>query len=77
MTVIDSPFPFTPPQSQKLQMLAASNSTVLPGKTETQQMRVMAPSGTQIRLRLRIAFSVAGAQVQEQVDFAGFPARMH
>jgi AP-1 complex subunit gamma-1 len=39
----------TPPcaisQSQKLQMLAISNPTVSPGKTETQQLRVMIPAG--------------------------------
>lgn len=63
------------PKSQKLQMLAASNTSVAPGRTETQQMRVMlAAPGTQIRLRLRIAFEVAGGQVQEQVDFSQFPA---
>lgn len=71
-------FPFFfPPilQSQKLQMLAISNSTVSPGKAETQQMRVMAPKGAQVRLRLRVGFSVEGGQqVQDQVDFAGFPA---
>ena len=27
-----------------------------------------------IRLRLRIAYSVNGQPVQDQVDFAGFPA---
>lgn len=63
------------PKSQKLQMLAASSTNVQPGKSETQQMRVMLGSvGQQVRLRLKIAFRSAGADVQEQVDFAGFPA---
>jgi AP-1 complex subunit gamma-1 len=62
-------------QSQKLQMLAISNSTVTPGKAESQQMRVMAPKGAQIRLRLRVGFTVEGGeQVQDQVDFASFPS---
>lgn len=26
-----------------------------------------------VRLRLRIAYSIAGQNVQEQIDFAGFP----
>lgn len=64
------------PKSQKLQMLAISNSTVLPGKTETQQMRVMASRGATVRLRLRIGFTVQGTgeAVQDQVDFSSFPA---
>jgi AP-1 complex subunit gamma-1 len=65
----------SPSQSQKLQMLAISNSSITSSKSETQQMRVMAPKGAQIRLRLRIGFSIEGGdQVQDQVDFAGFPA---
>lgn len=63
------------PKSQKLQMLAISNATVGVGATETQQMRVMAPKGSQVRLRLRISFMPDGAgdAVQDQVDFASFP----
>ncbi|KAI0343261.1 Adaptor protein complex AP-1 gamma subunit [Trametopsis cervina] len=61
------------PKSQQLQMLPMSNSDVQPGATETQQMRVIAPAGASVRLRLRIAFSVGGQPVQDQVDFAGFP----
>jgi AP-1 complex subunit gamma-1 len=56
-------------------MLAISNTTVSPGKAESQQMRVMAPKGAQVRLRLRIGFTLEGGeQVQDQVDFASFPA---
>lgn len=62
------------PKTQKLQMLAASSTSISPGQKETQQMRVMCTPGTQIRLRLRIAFEVAGGNVQEQVDFSQFPA---
>ncbi|KAJ9095950.1 hypothetical protein QFC21_005312 [Naganishia friedmannii] len=64
------------PKTQQLQMLAMSNGDIPPGATETQQMRIIAPPGAQVRLRLRISFSKAdsGDAVQEQVDFAGFPA---
>ncbi|KIK39327.1 hypothetical protein CY34DRAFT_808436 [Suillus luteus UH-Slu-Lm8-n1] len=61
------------PKSQQLQMLPMSNSDVQPGTTETQQMRVMAPPGSNIRLRLRISYTLAGQAVQDQVDFSGFP----
>ncbi|KJA23596.1 hypothetical protein HYPSUDRAFT_163262 [Hypholoma sublateritium FD-334 SS-4] len=61
------------PKSQQLQMLPMSNPTIAPGAVETQQMRVVAPVGSNVRLRLRIAYSIAGQNVQEQIDFAGFP----
>ncbi|KAI0792148.1 gamma-adaptin [Abortiporus biennis] len=61
------------PKSQQLQMLPISNANVLPGAVETQQMRIIAPVGASVRLRLRIAYTVGGRPIQEQVDFAGFP----
>lgn len=62
------------PKSQQLHMLPMSNSTVSPGALETQQMRVVAPVGSAVRLRLRIAYSIDGQPFQDQVDFSGFPA---
>ncbi|XP_006461976.1 hypothetical protein AGABI2DRAFT_151584 [Agaricus bisporus var. bisporus H97] len=62
------------PKSQQLQMLPMSNTSVQPGATETQQMRVIAPIGSSVRLRLRIVFAIAGQNFQDQVDFSGFPA---
>ncbi|KAF8817550.1 Adaptor protein complex AP-1 gamma subunit [Phlegmacium glaucopus] len=64
------------PKSQQLQMLPMSNPVVNPGAVETQQMRVVAPAGSNVRLRLRIAYSIAGQSYQDQVDFAGFPANL-
>ncbi|PPQ78711.1 hypothetical protein CVT26_005558 [Gymnopilus dilepis] len=61
------------PKSQQLQMLPMSNPNINPGAVETQQMRVVAPVGSNVRLRLRIAYSIAGQAHQDQVDFAGFP----
>ncbi|TRM65306.1 adaptin N terminal region-domain-containing protein [Schizophyllum amplum] len=61
------------PKSQQLQMQPMSNSDVAPGATETQQMRIVAPQGSNVRLRLRISYSIGGQPVQDQVDFAGFP----
>ncbi|KAA1468867.1 Adaptor protein complex AP-1 gamma subunit [Dentipellis sp. KUC8613] len=61
------------PKTQQLQMLPMSQPDVAPGAVETQQMRVTAPPGSNIRLRLRISFSVGGRPVQDQVDFSGFP----
>ncbi|KAI0731141.1 Adaptor protein complex AP-1 gamma subunit [Earliella scabrosa] len=61
------------PKSQQLQMAPISSPDIHPGRTETQEMRVLAPVGANVRLRLRISFNVAGRAVQDQVDFAGFP----
>ncbi|SNX84050.1 probable golgi adaptor HA1/AP1 adaptin gamma subunit [Melanopsichium pennsylvanicum] len=58
------------PKTHKLQMQAISNSDVAPGATETQALRVMVPSGALVRLRLRIAFSVDGENVQDQMDWS-------
>ena len=57
-------------------MLAMSNGNVSPGSAETQQMRIIAPPGAQIRLRLRITFQLGGEQIQDQVDFASFPSNL-
>ncbi|WOO77074.1 AP-1 complex subunit gamma-1 [Vanrija pseudolonga] len=64
------------PKTQQLQMQAMSKSDVLPGSTETQQMRILAPAGAQIRLRLRITYTRDGQAVADQQDFAGFPANL-
>lgn len=53
-----------------------SNGNVSPGATESQQMRIIAPPGAQIRLRLRISFQRGSELIQEQVDFSGFPANL-
>jgi len=62
------------PKAQQLQMLPMSSSNVNPGAVETQQMRVIAPVGSTVRLRLRISYTVNGQAYQDQVDFSGFPA---
>ncbi|KAL4078785.1 adaptin N terminal region-domain-containing protein [Scleroderma yunnanense] len=61
------------PKSQQLQMLPMSSPDVLPGAIESQQMRVIAPPGANVRLRLRISYMLAGQAIQEQIDFSGFP----
>ncbi|GMK56702.1 hypothetical protein CspeluHIS016_0305420 [Cutaneotrichosporon spelunceum] len=64
------------PKTQQLQMQAISKPDVVPGATETQQLRILAPPGAQIRLRLRIQYTADGKPVQDQQDFAGFPANL-
>ncbi|KAJ7066756.1 adaptin N terminal region-domain-containing protein [Mycena amicta] len=61
------------PKSQQLQMLPLSNPDVNPNSVETQKLRVIAPVGSAVRLRLRISFNMGGRAVQDQVDFSGFP----
>jgi len=64
------------PKTQQLQMLAISNPNVNPGSVETQQMQIKAPAGSQIRLRLRLSYLINGQQIQDQVDFSGFPPNL-
>ncbi|KAI0276997.1 Adaptor protein complex AP-1 gamma subunit [Russula aff. rugulosa BPL654] len=61
------------PKTQQLQMQPMSRQDVNPGATETQQMRITAPIGANIRLRIRISYSIGGRPIQDQVDFSGFP----
>ncbi|KAI0289566.1 Adaptor protein complex AP-1 gamma subunit [Russula brevipes] len=61
------------PKTQQLQMQPMSRPDVNPGATETQQMRITAPVGANLRLRLRISYSMSGRSIQDQVDFSGFP----
>ncbi|KAG1728067.1 adaptin N terminal region-domain-containing protein [Suillus paluster] len=72
-TVTGLNFQAAVPKSQQLQMLPMSNPDVQPGATETQQMRVIAPPGSNVRLRLRVSYTLAGQAVQDQIDFSGFP----
>ncbi|WVR07142.1 hypothetical protein IAU60_004183 [Kwoniella sp. DSM 27419] len=62
------------PKTQQLQMQAMSSADIAPGSVETQQMRIQAPAGAAIRLRMRITYSHGGQAVTDQQDFAGFPA---
>ncbi|CAL1714642.1 unnamed protein product [Somion occarium] len=61
------------PKSQQLQIWPISNPAVQPGAVETLNMRVTAPVGANVRLRLRLSYSLGGSAFQDQVDFAGFP----
>ncbi|KAG8836016.1 clathrin associated protein complex large subunit [Serendipita sp. 400] len=61
------------PKTQQLQMAPMSNADVHPGKTETQALRIVAPPGSSIRLRLRVSFTMGGQSIVDQVDFNGFP----
>ncbi|OCF74754.1 AP-1 complex subunit gamma-1 [Kwoniella mangroviensis CBS 8886] len=62
------------PKTQQLQMQAMSSSDISAGSTETQQMRIHAPAGAAIRLRMRISYTQSGQNVTDQQDFSGFPA---
>nr|GAT46773.1 gamma-adaptin [Mycena chlorophos] len=69
----DVTFQAAVPKSQQLQMLPLSNSNISPGAVETQKLKVVAPVGSAIRLRIKLSFAVNGRVVQDQVDFSGFP----
>ncbi|CAG8528592.1 2118_t:CDS:10, partial [Acaulospora colombiana] len=61
-------------KTQKLQMQSPSSTTIAPGETSQQIIRIANPQKLNIRLRLRILFTTsAGAKVDEVFDFSGFP----
>lgn len=62
------------PKSQRLQMQPATSSTVPPGGSATQLLRVANPTKVPVRLRLKIAFTAGnGQRVDEIAEFSGFP----
>ncbi|KAJ7623323.1 adaptin N terminal region-domain-containing protein [Roridomyces roridus] len=61
------------PRTQQLQMLPMSNPDINPAAVETQRMRIVAPVGSAVRLRLRVSFTLGGRAIQDQADFSGFP----
>ncbi|KAJ7634129.1 adaptin N terminal region-domain-containing protein [Mycena polygramma] len=61
------------PKSQQLQMLPMSNPDINPGSVETQRMRVVAPIGSAVRLRLRISYSVGGTSCTGSSRLCRFP----
>ncbi|KAF3910059.1 hypothetical protein ABW21_db0207289 [Orbilia brochopaga] len=58
------------PKSQKLQLMPISSTEVSAQGEVTQQMRVQGSSKPPLRLRLRIAYSMGGNNVTEQVDWS-------
>ncbi|KAG0187094.1 clathrin associated protein complex large subunit [Apophysomyces sp. BC1034] len=61
------------PKSQKLQMAAASNSSIQPNTTEKQLMRIHNPQQTTVKLRMRISYVVSGQKVDDLAEFGPFP----
>lgn len=62
------------PKTQKLQLQSLSSSVINSGQTATQQLKVSGTPGTNVRLRLRILYTLDGQEFKEQVDFGKFPA---
>ncbi|XP_052864578.1 AP-1 complex subunit gamma-like 2 [Anopheles cruzii] len=61
------------PRSFTLQMLSPSGSTLAPGGTITQEMRVTSTAKATLRMRLRISYHSDGNPIQEQTEVTGFP----
>ncbi|RHZ49598.1 hypothetical protein Glove_519g77 [Diversispora epigaea] len=60
-------------KGQKLQMQSPSSTTIAPGATAQQMIRVSNPQQINIRLRLRISYTSSGTKVDEVFDFNSFP----
>jgi AP-1 complex subunit gamma-1 len=75
-TISDLVLQVAVPKSQKLQLQSLSSSTLPPGGTASQLMKVTGSPGTSVRLRLRVSFKVDGREVKEQIDFSKFPTNL-
>ncbi|CAG8700365.1 13932_t:CDS:10 [Gigaspora margarita] len=74
VTVQNLLFQAAVPKTQKLQMQPPSSTSILPGATAQQTIRVANPQKSNVRLRLRIVYSTpTGAKVDEIAEFNGFP----
>lgn len=62
------------PKTQRLQLQSLSSATIAPGQTATQSLKISGTPGGNVKLRLRIMYTVDGQAVKEQVDFGKFPA---
>lgn len=61
------------PRSFSLQMLSPSGSSLPPGGTITQEMRISSTAKATLRMRLRISYQCDGNPVLEQTELSGFP----
>lgn len=61
------------PKTLQLQLLPPSSSTIAPGGFVNQQIRVKNPSKIALKMKLKIAYSVAGNPVQAQGMVGNFP----
>ncbi|KAI8067399.1 adaptin N terminal region-domain-containing protein [Thamnidium elegans] len=71
--ISDLQFQAAVPKSQRLQMNAASNTTVRPNTTEKQIMRINNPQQTTVKLRLRISYDLNGEKKDDIAQYGPFP----
>ncbi|CAO3655145.1 unnamed protein product [Mucor hiemalis] len=71
--ISDLQFQAAVPKSQRLQMNAASNTTVQANTTEKQLMRINNPQQTTVKLRLRISYEINGEKKDDIAQYGPFP----
>ncbi|XP_065155576.1 AP-1 complex subunit gamma-1 isoform X2 [Atheta coriaria] len=64
------------PKTFQLQMLSPSGTVISPNGVVTQVLRVVNPSKSALRMRLRISYSLDGNIVQEQTEVNNFPTEV-
>jgi len=55
-------------KSQKLQLQSLSTSLLTPGSTATQNMKITASKGAQVKIRLKISFQQQGQTITDLAD---------
>ncbi|KAJ1667980.1 clathrin associated protein complex large subunit [Coemansia sp. RSA 1813] len=74
MPISDLNFLVAVPKSQKLQIMPPSGQHVSAGSTVTQQVKIANPSKTALRLRMKLAFTTDGRNIERMFDYSGFPS---
>lgn len=64
------------PKTFQLQMLSPSGNIIVPGGQVTQILKVTNPNKSALRMRLRLSYTVEGANVQEQAEVNNFPTEI-
>ncbi|KAJ3333282.1 clathrin associated protein complex large subunit [Blyttiomyces sp. JEL0837] len=64
------------PKALRLTMQPPSSTTISPGSSATQMLKIENPSKMPVKLRIKLSYSVNGQGVDEIVDFGGFDSSL-
>ncbi|KAI5634657.1 AP-1 complex subunit gamma-1 isoform X3 [Phthorimaea operculella] len=72
-TLTDFLFQAAVPRTFQLDMMSPSGTVLAPGQEITQVLKITNPSRSNLRLRIRVSYSVDGNPVLEQAEVNNFP----
>ncbi|QOU20073.1 hypothetical protein BRETT_004721 [Brettanomyces bruxellensis] len=63
-------------KKQKLDLSALTQRELAPKKLGKLKAKILGPSGSKVKLRVRLSYNVGGEKIQRQFDFAGIQQRL-